>query len=347
MYRTGDLVRWRPDGRIEFLGRIDHQVKVRGFRIELGEIEAALAAHPAVRAAPCGARRRAGARCARRLRGGETRAPRAASCARTSRAAARVHGAVSAFVALDALPLDAERQGRPQGAARAGQLRRRERRVRRAARPDRGAHRRRSGASFWVWRRSEPRTTSSSWAATRCSATQLVSRLRRAFGVELPVRQLFETPTLARLAEAVQSAHRRRGGVRGVSDPSPVPSASAPRLSFGQERLWFLDQLEPGLLGLQHRGRPAPARAIFRRRLLTAALDEIVRRHEALRTTFRQSRRRAAPGHRAGAAPLLLPVVDLRGLPEAEREAEALRRLRRGGRPAVRPGARAACPGGC
>jgi acyl-coenzyme A synthetase/AMP-(fatty) acid ligase len=95
LYRTGDLARWLPDGAVEFLGRIDHQVKVRGFRIELGEIEAALAAHPAVREAVVVARAAPGAASAAggvpTATGGDSARRRRAARA-PARAAARVHG---------------------------------------------------------------------------------------------------------------------------------------------------------------------------------------------------------------------------------------------------------------
>ncbi|MDW8319701.1 MAG: condensation domain-containing protein, partial [Anaerolineae bacterium] len=165
-------------------------------------------------------------------------------------------------------------------------------------------------------------------------ATQLVSRIRDAFGVELPLRALFEAPTLADLARAVDEARQAR---RGFAAPplTPMPRDPAneglpavrPPLSFAQQRLWFLDQLEPDspLYNL-----PAAVRLTGRLDVtaLRRALVALVQRHEALRTTFAdpdgEAYQAIAP---ASAAEMLvtLPVDDLSALPEATREAEARR----------------------
>ncbi len=118
LYRSGDLARWRSDGSLECLGRVDHQVKIRGFRVELGEIEAALARHPRVREA---------AAVARPDSSGEMSlaayiAPRdrpdpsiAAELRRWLQGTIPEYMVPSAFVFLDALPLDAQREDRPPG----------------------------------------------------------------------------------------------------------------------------------------------------------------------------------------------------------------------------------------
>ncbi|HEV7518165.1 MAG TPA: amino acid adenylation domain-containing protein, partial [Thermoanaerobaculia bacterium] len=155
-------------------------------------------------------------------------------------------------------------------------------------------------------------------------ATRVMSRLRAAFDVEMPLRDLFEAPTLADLAVRVEAA--LRAGT-GRLTPPLVPMAPAQRerplpLSFAQQRLWFIDQLEPGsplyniALSLRVSGPLHSA-------VLALCLGEVVRRHEALRTVF------AAP-HGAPvqviqpAVPFVLPVVDLAGLPASRREAPAL-----------------------
>ncbi|HYG64881.1 MAG TPA: amino acid adenylation domain-containing protein [Thermoanaerobaculia bacterium] len=154
-------------------------------------------------------------------------------------------------------------------------------------------------------------------------ATQVISRLRQAAGVEIPLRTLFEAPTVAALAGEVETLTRAGGGL--VAPPivrtGRTERDSDPPLSFAQEWMWLVDQLDPdgttviSMIPVRLRGRlDVPA--------LGAALDGLVRRHEVLRTTFPlvdgRPVQRIAP-----AAGLRLPMVDLQGLPEAAREAEA------------------------
>ncbi|NLH05978.1 MAG: AMP-binding protein [Chloroflexi bacterium] len=153
-------------------------------------------------------------------------------------------------------------------------------------------------------------------------ATQLVSRIRDTFKVELPLRHIFESPTVATLAEQIEIAQRTVGGT------PPPPLVPAPRdgeipLSFAQQRLWFLDQFEPNSPfynipeAVRLHGPVDPA-------VLERCLNEIVRRHEALRTTFKTVDGKP----QQVIAPELyvpFPVVDLTSLPKAAREVEARR----------------------
>jgi amino acid adenylation domain-containing protein len=149
-------------------------------------------------------------------------------------------------------------------------------------------------------------------------ATQLLSRLRQAFGVELPLRRVFEAPTVAGLAASIEAE-------RGASSPLAPTLRRSERpahvpLSFAQERLWFLEQLEPGT-GRYNLPAAVSLRGELDTRALEWSLSEVVRRHEALRTTFPTH-----GGHpvQAIAAPraVELPCLDLRLMPALEREAE-------------------------
>ncbi|HZF11696.1 MAG TPA: amino acid adenylation domain-containing protein, partial [Thermoanaerobaculia bacterium] len=151
--------------------------------------------------------------------------------------------------------------------------------------------------------------------------TRLMTRVREGFGIEMPLADLFAAPTLAELAARVEAA--RRAGA-GLLAPPLVPLAPALRqgplpLSFAQQRLWFLNQLEPGSsfynmpVALRVEGPLSPS-------VLALTLGEIVRRHEVLRTVFAVAK--GAPVQRIlPPAPFALPSVDLSGLPASEREA--------------------------
>jgi acyl carrier protein len=152
-------------------------------------------------------------------------------------------------------------------------------------------------------------------------ATRVMSHLRSAFDVEMPLRDLFEAPALSDFASRVEAA-RRTGGAPPAPPLVPVPREGPLPLSFSQQRLWFIDQLEPGSplynipVALRIEG-PLDSR------VLALTLGEIVRRHEALRTVF------AAPEGAPvqviqPASPFALPRVDLSGLPESRREPQAL-----------------------
>ncbi|MCP4659026.1 MAG: non-ribosomal peptide synthetase, partial [bacterium] len=155
-------------------------------------------------------------------------------------------------------------------------------------------------------------------------ATQVISRLREVFGVELPVGELFEAPTVAGLAAAVEAARAARG--RPVPPIRPLARdlpADAIPLSFAQQRLWFVDQFEPGS---PMYNMPTAVRVSGRldAAVLARTLNEIVRRHGTLRTTFANAGGQPVQVI-APALDLELPVFDLRALAPAARETEARR----------------------
>jgi len=328
LYKTGDLTRWLADGEIEYLGRTDFQVKLRGFRIELGEIETALLTHPAVREAAVLARDDASGdlRLVAYLTAHGGSAPAAGELAAHLGKSLPEHMVPAAFVVLDALPLSPN-----------GKL-------------DRAALGRKAlPAPSWGGEEAAhvaPRNAGEEILAGLFSqllgvervgvhdnffrlgghsllATQVVSRVRRAFGVELELRRLFEAPTVAALAAEIAAASAAGHGV-AAPPITPVEEREGFPLSFAQERLWFLDRLEPGSSTYN-----VPTAVRLEGRLdvpaLAASLDELTRRHETLRTRFAASGSWPVqvidpPGEAR------LPLVDLGALPAAAREAELRRR---------------------
>ena len=316
-----------PDGRLEFLGRIDHQVKVRGFRIELGEIEAVLAAQPGVREAvvvACDGPER-GTRLVAYLVGG---APVDGASAQALRdRLPELHGAVH-LRDPPGTASHSEQQGGPQGPAGAGRA---EPRggvcgAAYAGRRDRGRHLGR-GARAGEGRGAS--ATSSTLAGHSLLATRVMSRLRAALGIEVPLRDLFAAPRLADFAARVE-AMRRTGAVPPAPPLLPLAREGALPLSFAQQRLWFVDQLEPGS-PLYNMPGALRVEGPLDGAVLALCLGEIVRRHEALRTVFRgpDAVPEASPIQVIRPAePFPLPVVDLSGLPERAREALALALIR-------------------
>ncbi|HEV7515173.1 MAG TPA: amino acid adenylation domain-containing protein, partial [Thermoanaerobaculia bacterium] len=320
LYRTGDLVRRRADGDLEFLGRTDQQVKIRGFRVEPGEVEAALVEHPHVRAAVVVAREVAGARALVAYVVGADCRPAAGELRAHLRERLPEPMLPAVFVVLPELPLT------PNGKVDRGALPEPERE---ASPADRSLPRtpvEEVLAGIWAELLGLPRVgiheSFFDLGGHSLLATRVVSRLRDVFGVELPLRALFERPSVAELAAAVESA--RQGG-SGLAAPPlvPMPRDGELPLSFAQERLWFLDQLERGSAAYN-----VPAAFTLSGSLdvgaFTAAYGAILGRHEALRTTFtaiggRPVQRISPPA----AAPV--PVVDLTGLASRQRQAAAER----------------------
>jgi amino acid adenylation domain-containing protein/thioester reductase-like protein len=314
LYRTGDLARWLPDGNVEFLGRLDHQVKVRGFRVELGEVESALCRHPGVLEAAVVPTADGQALTAYLVPRAEPPAPRelAGHLARSLPQAMLP----AYYVPVAELPRD--RHGKLDRRALPDPATGLERTVPAAAASRTPVEDLLAGIWCEVLGREAVSLHDSFFDLGGHSllATQITSRVRGVLGVELPVKALFEAPTVAALAARIE-------GLRTAPAAPPIERVSRQRplpLSFAQQRLWFLHQLETGtaaynLAGaLRLRGRLEPA-------VLAAALREIERRHETLRTSF------ASPDglpvqvvHPPQGIPL--PQVDLSSLPAPARQAE-------------------------
>ncbi|HEX6046567.1 MAG TPA: amino acid adenylation domain-containing protein [Pyrinomonadaceae bacterium] len=320
MYRTGDLVRRLPGGELEFLGRADGQLKVRGSRVELGEVEAALCAHADVLAAAVVGRDDvSGERVLVAYVVARNGIPH-----RELRSYLKErlpgHMVPSAFVPMDQLPL------LPSG------------KVDRRALP---APEKLDRTHHGEYR--APRTLVEETLCGICEevlgrepigadddffelgghsllATQVVSRVKEALAVELPLSRFFQTPVLSELAEFIErhlKPEQPEPPLHAVSREGPLP------LSFAQQRLWFLDQLDPGN---PLYNTPGALRMTGRLDVdaLERALSEIVRRHETLRTTFAVVE--GSPVQVIGAPrPVTIPVIELSHFDESDREREAQR----------------------
>ncbi|HEX4959209.1 MAG TPA: amino acid adenylation domain-containing protein, partial [Thermoanaerobaculia bacterium] len=327
LYRTGDVARRRTDGSLEFLGRLDDQVKVRGVRVEPGEVEAVLAEHPEVGEATV---------LVLGEPGGERRlvafvAPALPADLRAF-LRARLPDAMipAAWVALPSLPLNVngkvDRAALERRAGEAGALQEAGSEAPRT--PDEELL-----AGIWAGLLGRERVGVHddffALGGHSLLATRVVAQVSRVFGVDLPLAAVFQAPTVARLAERIA------GSSPAEAAPPVLPVPRAPGeplpLSFAQRRLWFLEQLEPGTALYNVPGEvrltgPLDAPA------LAAAFAEVLRRHEALRTVFLQVD--GEPFQRVEpAAAGALPVIDLTewsdrsDLPARRRKAEEVERL--------------------
>ncbi len=323
LYRTGDLVRYLPSAELLFLGRLDHQVKIRGFRIELGEIESALLAQETVRDAVVLARqdREGDPRLVAYITGNSLTGE-AADDAELDIDLLRRELATSlpeymlpaAVVTLPELPL------LPNG------------KVDRKALP---APEWQGDAKTYV----APRNAIEEqlveiWqevlAVERLGvhdnffalgghsllATQVMTRIHRRLGIELALRHLFEAPTVAELAKLAGDA-----GAAELLSLAVGDLGDEAELSFAQERLWFLDQLDPDNATYNITSL-VRLRGALDVPVLNASLNEVVKRHGALRTVFQETPNGVRQVVRA-AQPIDLPAVDLEHLPVAERQAAA------------------------
>ncbi|MDF5714836.1 MAG: amino acid adenylation domain-containing protein [Rhizonema sp. NSF051] len=326
LYKTGDQARYLPDGTIEFLGRIDHQVKIRGFRVELGEIEAVLTLHPNVREVVVLARdSESGQNYLAAYVVPYQESPILINELRNYvQARLPEYMVPSTFVILKALPLTPNGKVDRQALAVPNQVR-----------PE-------LETSFTTPRTPAEEVLAGIWARVLGTehvgihdnffdlgghsllATQVVSQIREAFQVELRLRSLFETPTVAGLAELIDTVVRagqklELPPIENVSRDIELP------LSFAQQRLWFLDQLEPGN-PFYNISRAVILKGSLNVTALEQSLNEIVRRHEVLRTNFRD-----VDGYPvqeiASALNITLPIIDLGELLE-EQEAEVHRLAR-------------------
>ncbi|MFF3436963.1 amino acid adenylation domain-containing protein [Streptosporangium sp. NPDC002721] len=293
LYRTGDRARFRPDGRLEILGRLDRQVKIRGYRVEPGEIEARLLAHPwvgratvTVREDTPGDRRlvayvvrrepAADERSGHRFDGGKLREYLAAELP--------PHLVPSAVVEVGRIPLT------PSGKVDQGAL---------------PAPEHRSGEGYLPPETPTQELVCSVWAEVlgvervgalddffqlgghSLLATRTIARLSAATGLDLPLKLAFSHPSVRRLAQALDALAEAGPGAGPAAGAGPVrrPEGTAPPLSFAQERLWFMEQFSPGT-GAYVLPAAARLRGPLDLAALDARLDAAVTRHESLRMRF-------------------------------------------------------------
>ncbi len=346
------------NGNIEFLGRIDHQVKIRGFRIELGEIEAILTQHPFVKSSVVIVRedipedKRLIAYIVPNL--ADNIADELSTTLRNFlKEKLPEHSIPTAFILIDALPLTpsgkVDRRGLPEPDSSLNKRKQTDIAPRtpveemiagvwtQVLKSDATPRRRKDGAyksATQVRGTAPPQGNAHQERDYVCVndnffeqgghsllATQLISRLRHIFQVELPLRYVFEFPTVAELAQAVESMKQ---STQGLQTPPivPVPRDKNLPLSFAQEGLWFIHQLNPNQ---PIYNSPAAVRLTGSLNVpaFEQSLQEILRRHEALRTKFTLAEGKPVQVIIPNLS-LKIPLINLQDLPETEREKQVL-----------------------
>lgn len=327
LYRTGDRVRYLPDGDLEFLGRLDHQIKIRGFRVELGEIEAALAQYPYVQESVVVLRE--GLAGEKQLVGYVTAHTNGEALDQSGElltsAVLRhwlqerlpVYAVPAAVLLIEKMPLTSN-----------GKLDRR-------ALPTPDQVQLVSKQHFVKPRTAVEEILVSIWSEVlgveqvslfddffalgghSLLATKIITRLRKTFQVELPLQAIFDAPTPLRLSQLIESTGKHH---QGIDFPSLQPGTreKALPLSFAQQRLWFFDQLNPGTPSYN---TPMALRlhGTLNAEALEHSLDKLIQRHEILRTTF-VTREGKPIQVIALQQPISLQRVDLSALPAEERE---------------------------
>jgi amino acid adenylation domain-containing protein len=330
IYCTGDLGRRLPDGSIGFVGRSDQQVKIRGYRIELGEIESALAEHPLVKEATVIAGNNGN--------GEKQLAAYFVPHSLTEVSSEQIRGFLKSklpdymvpahFTMLKSLPLtttgkidrralsNAEPEHEVKVLSHDGRVQ---------AGPEPRSPIEDVVAAIWsdILRRDGLGVQDNFFDLGGHSllATQVLSRVRDAFNVELSLRSIFENPTIAGLSRSIEAARADQARLQ-IPEIVAAPRNAYIPLSFSQQRLWFLDKLEPGNPAYNIH---AAVRLVgdLDPETLKRSLDAVIERHEILRTTFPDTDGR--PAQRISQAVATnLPVIDLRPTAEDEREAQAL-----------------------
>ena len=287
MYRTGDLARWRNDGQVEYLGRTDHQVKIRGFRVELGEIEGALGQHPGldqvvvVAQGDFSSKRLVAFYTANTHRPEEGAAPTANALREFLAPTLPEYFIPSFFCRLETIPLS------PNGKVDRRTLEGMD------AKPVSGPAK--DGA-----RTETEQKLAAIWAdllglasdaidgeddffhlgGHSLLATRVLSRIKQAFSVDMPLKTLFERPRLINLAEAIDAA-----GFVDTAVIRPVQRQSRMPLSYAQERIWVLHRMDPGGVSYNVPGAVRMQGPLDIDRL-EHAFRQVITRHESLRTVF-------------------------------------------------------------
>ncbi|MGV2831536.1 amino acid adenylation domain-containing protein, partial [Myxosarcina sp. GI1(2024)] len=316
LYKTGDLARYLPNGEIEYISRIDNQVKVRGFRIELGEIEAAITRHPAVRETVVIVREDLAnsQQIVAYVVAQQEQTLTISDLRKLLESKLPSYMVPAAFVTLETLPLT------PNG------------KVDRKALPAPSILR--TEADFVPASTPIENLLAGIWAEIlnlekvginhnffelgghSLIATRVISQIRQVFETELPLRSLFERPTIAGLAQEIEQAIKSDSGIK-VTKIEPISRTEKLPLSFAQQRLWFLAQLEPDS---PFYNRPAAVRLQGQLNLnaLEQSFNRIVARHETLRTSF-QTTEGEARAVIDSVETFTIPLIDLSSLAASEK----------------------------
>ncbi len=281
LYKTGDLARYLPNGNVEFIGRIDHQVKIRGYRIELGEIEHILLQHPQIKEAIV---------IAREDIPGDKRLVAYLIFLRDTLDAAKLRVYLkkslpeqmvpSAFVALETFPLTANAKID----------------LKALPAPEYQKHEK----TYVAPQTETEKILCEIWEKVlkiervgiydnffelgghSLLATQVVSRLRSHYQVELPLREFFKTPVVLELAKCIKLESMKHGTLPLI----PQPRQGRIPLSFAQQRLWFIDQLNPQS-ALYNIPLALKLKGTLNLKALQRALNNLIKRHEVLRTSIK------------------------------------------------------------